>query len=39
MRENIILFNLRKRLNERYEDVSGMELYQRQSKLAIWQYE
>ncbi len=29
------LFNLRKRLNERYEDVSGMELYQRQSKLAI----
>lgn len=29
------LFNLRKRLNERYEDVSGMELYHRQSKLAI----
>lgn len=29
------LFNLRKRLNERYEDIPGMELYQRQSKLAI----
>lgn len=29
------LFNLRKRLNERYDDIPGMELYQRQSKLAI----
>ena len=29
------LFNLRKRLNERYEEVSGMELYEIQAKLAI----
>lgn len=29
------LFNLRKRLNERYEDVPGMELYYKQTKLAI----
>lgn len=29
------LFNLRKRLNERYDDIPGMELYQKQSKLAI----
>ena len=29
------LFNLRKRLNKRYENVSGMELYNRQSKLTI----
>src|SRR5690606_19056269 len=29
------LFNLRKRLNERYDDIPGMELYQRQAKLAI----
>ncbi|WP_298508370.1 ATP-binding protein [uncultured Kordia sp.] len=29
------LFNLQKRLNERYENVSGMELYQKQSKLGI----
>lgn len=29
------LFNLRKRLNERYENVSGMELYQIQKKLAM----
>lgn len=29
------LFNLRKRLNDRYEDVTGMELYNRQAKLAM----
>ena len=29
------LFNLRSRLNERYSDVPGMELYHKQSKLAI----
>lgn len=29
------LFNLRKRLNERYEDIPGMELYHRQSKFAL----
>ena len=29
------LFGLRSRLNERYSDVPGMELYERQSKLAI----
>jgi hypothetical protein len=29
------IFNLRKKLNERYDDVSGMELFQRQTKLAI----
>jgi len=29
------LFNLKKRLNDRYENVSGMELYNRQSKLAM----
>lgn len=29
------LFNLRKRLNDRYEDVTGMELYNRQAKLAV----
>ena len=29
------LFDLRKRLNDRYEDVTGMELYNRQAKLAM----
>ncbi len=29
------LFNLRKRLNERYEDATGIELYNRQEKLAM----
>lgn len=29
------LFNLRSRLNERYADVPGVELYERQKKLAI----
>lgn len=29
------LFNLRSRLNERYSNVPGMELYHKQSKLAI----
>lgn len=29
------LFNLRKRLNERYDDIPGMDLYQKQSKLAM----
>lgn len=29
------LFNLRKRLNERYENVSGMELYHEQKKLVV----
>jgi len=29
------LFNLRKRLNDRYENVSGMELYHKQKKLAV----
>lgn len=29
------LFNLRKRLNERYEDVSGMDLFEKQAKLAV----
>ncbi|MFV8269373.1 ATP-binding protein [Flavobacterium sp. GT2N3] len=29
------LFGLRNRLNERYSEVPGMELYERQSKLAI----
>ena len=29
------LFNLRERLNKRYENVSGMELFNRQEKLAL----
>lgn len=29
------LFNLLKRLNDRYENVSGMELYHKQKKLAV----